>query len=86
MLIQTPQSATPRCTATVELLSKRQRPYLFMVTVVGEPPHVATRRYRVIADSDNSAALKGLELFVNEFSPKEIRENAGTITPKARLQ
>ena len=88
MAILDPKSCTPRCTATVELLSKVFRPFLFMVTVVGLPPHAQTRRYKVAADTDNSAAIKGLELFVREFSSRELQiATAGaTITPKAKLQ
>jgi len=55
------------CDATVELISRRQRPYLFEVTVTGLPPHVATRKYTIAAKDDNSAAMKGLQLFVKEM-------------------
>jgi|HubBroStandDraft_1064217.scaffolds.fasta_scaffold85950_1 hypothetical protein len=84
--ILTPRTATPRCTAIVDLISKFQRPYLFLVTVTGEPPHAGVRKYHVIADSDNSAAMKGLELYVKEFSDPAVRLLTGTITPKAKLQ
>lgn len=55
------------CNAVVDLISRRQRPYLFLVTVTGLPPHVATRRYTIDAKDDNSAAMKGIGLFVKEF-------------------
>lgn len=81
-MIQLPQSGTPRCTATVELLSRHQRPYLFSVTVTGEPPHAWARAYTIAADSDNSAAIKGMELFVDEVQKLP---GVGSIVPKARL-
>ena len=82
MLVK-PQNASPRCQATVDLISQVMRPYLFRVTVVGEPPHVATRQYVIAADSDDAAALRGLELFVEEFS----RPAPGvlSIAPEAKL-
>jgi hypothetical protein len=55
------------CDATVELLQRRVRPYVFEVTVTGLPPHVATRKYTIAAKSDNDAAMKGIQLFVEEF-------------------
>ena len=55
------------CNATVDLLSRRQRPYLFEVTVTGLPPHIATRRYTIASKDDNGAAMKGISLFVKEF-------------------
>jgi hypothetical protein len=56
------------CDATVELISRRQRPYLFRVTVTGLPPHVTTRIYDIAAVSDDAAAHKGIDLFVKEMS------------------
>lgn len=92
-MIETFQSATPRCSATVELASLAERPYRFLVTVVGQPPHAFRRVYNVIgpkgADVESAAdscALKGLELFVKEFSPKgPLSENVATAVPKVRL-
>ena len=55
------------CDAVVDLISRVQRPYLFRVTVTGLPPHVATRVYHISAKNDNSAAMKGLSLFVKEM-------------------
>ena len=81
MILQ-PESCTPRCQATVDLLSAVMRPYLFRVTVIGEYPHAHRRVYSISADTDNSAALKGMELFVDEF--KRI-PGVGTIVPKAKL-
>jgi hypothetical protein len=54
--------------ATVELVSKVIRPYVFRVTVTGLPPHAHTRQYQISAPSDDSAAMKGLQLFEAEFS------------------
>lgn len=87
MTILDPQSCTPRCTAIVDLISRVFRPYLFEVTVTGEPPHSGVRKYRIAADSENSAAIKGLELYVKEWSaPGPLRLLTGTIAPKAKLQ
>jgi hypothetical protein len=85
-VIQTPENATPRCTAVVDLISRVFRPYLFMVTVTGEYPHNCVRRFRVAAPSEDSAAMKGLELFVAEFTPKTVVERTATQVPKAKLQ
>jgi hypothetical protein len=85
-MIVTPQSAGPRCTCTVDLISRLFRPYLFMVTVTGEPPHSVVRRYRVAADSDDSAAVSGMRMFVKEFMPRSVRSEVATLTPKAKLQ
>lgn len=54
--------------ATVDLISRVQRPWLFRVTVTGKPPHAQTRSYTIAAESDNSAAFKGLELFQRDMS------------------
>lgn len=81
--ILTPENATPRCTATVDLISKVMRPWLFRVTVTGEPPHAFRRVYPIAAPDDNAAAIKGLELFVAEFGRK--LPGVGTVTPRARL-
>jgi predicted DCC family thiol-disulfide oxidoreductase YuxK len=55
------------CDAIVDLISRIQRPYLFKVTVTGLPPHVATRIYEINANTDDRAAMKGIQLFVKEF-------------------
>jgi hypothetical protein len=55
------------CDATVELIHRHIRPYVFLVTVTGLPPHVAMRKYTIAAKDDNSAAMKGLSLFVEEM-------------------
>ena len=83
-MILTPQSAVPRATATVDLLSKVMRPWLFRVTVTGEPPHAHTRVYPIAAPDDNSAAVKGLELFVLEFGRK-MPDGVVSAAPKARF-
>lgn len=56
------------CGAVVDLISRRQRPYLFRVTVTGQPPHAVRRIYDIAAHDDNGAAQKGLDLFVHEMS------------------
>lgn len=82
-MILTLENATPRCKAAVKLVSKFQRPYVFLVTVTGEFPHGYVREYPIAADSDDSAAIKGMELFVNQFG----RYIPGTVSsaPKARI-
>lgn len=82
-MIALPNQTTPRCQATVDLISRVMRPYLFRVTVVGEYPHAYRRVYVIAADSDDSAAIKGMELFVEEFG----RQVPGVISvaPKAKL-
>ena len=84
-IIQTPQNATPRCTATVKLASKYFRPYEFEVIVTGEPPHPFRVRYRIRAPDDHSAAVKGMQLFTNEFLPWIARQGVADHSPKAKL-
>lgn len=55
------------CDASVDLIARHCRPYIFLVTVTGLPPHVATRRYTLEAMSDDKAAMKGISLFVKEM-------------------
>jgi hypothetical protein len=85
-VIETPQTASPRCTATVKLLSRYFRPYLFEVIVVGEPPHPYRVTYKIAAPDDDSAALKGIQLFTNEFLPWIIKQQVADLTPKAVVQ
>jgi hypothetical protein len=85
-MIIAPENAMPRCTAIVDLISRVFRPYLFMVTVSGEPPHVATRRYRILAPDEDSAAISGIRLFVQEFMPRAVRAEMATLEPMAKLQ
>jgi hypothetical protein len=67
----------------VDLISKVMRPWLFRVTVTGEPPHAFIRVYPIAAPDDDSAAMKGLELFCAEFGPKI--PGVASAAPKARL-
>jgi hypothetical protein len=53
--------------ATVDLIARHCRPYIFLVTVTGLPPHVAIRRYTIEAVTDDAAAMKGIRLFVKEM-------------------
>jgi hypothetical protein len=85
-MIQTPKTAAPRCTATVKLLSRYFRPYLFEVVVVGEPPHPYRVTYKIAAPDDDSAAFKGMQLFVREFLPWVAKQQMLDIAPKAKLQ
>lgn len=82
-MILTLENATPRCKATVKLVSRTKRPYVFQVTVTGEFPHAYRRVYPIAADSDNSAALKGMEMFVQEFGRQV--PGVATVAPKAKV-
>lgn len=82
-MIVTLENATPRCKAAVRLVSRAQRPYVFQVTVTGEFPHARRRVYPIAADSDDSAALKGMELFVQEFGRQV--PGVASVTPKAKI-
>lgn len=62
------EEARVLCQATVDLLSRRQRPFLFKVTVTGKPPHDVTRVYEIKTFSDNQAAMLGIDRFVKEMS------------------
>ena len=53
-----------RATAIVDNLSSG----LFKVTVTGLPPHAQQRVYTLSARDDNSAAMTGIEYFVNAMS------------------
>jgi predicted DCC family thiol-disulfide oxidoreductase YuxK len=55
------------CDATVDLISKVQRPWLFKVTVTGLPPHAYTRTYEIAARNDDTAAMTGIRQFVKEM-------------------
>lgn len=59
------------------------RPYLFRVTVVGEYPHAYRESYTIAADSDASAAIKGMEVFCAKYGRQ--LPGVGTIAPKAKL-
>ena len=92
-MILTPQSAAPRCDATVDLISRAQRPYLCRVTVTGKPPHEHRRVYTVQAPAGydierafDSCAMKGIELFVKEFSNPVVAREMATLAPRAKLQ
>ena len=85
-MILTPQTATPRCTCKVDLLSRYFRPYNFLVTVWGEPPHPYVRRYKIAAPTEDEAAVCGLQMFVKEFMPRTVREEMAELAPKAKLQ
>lgn len=85
-MIVEPKHAAPMCDATVDLISLFHRPYLFRVNVVGKPPHEYSREYTVAADSDDSAAMKGIELFVKEFTTSAPIREMETLAPKAVQQ
>jgi hypothetical protein len=64
--ILTVDTADVRCKATVDLISKVQRPYLFRVTVTGEPPHGKVRKYDLARLTETEAAMDAMKLFVSE--------------------
>jgi len=84
-MILSPQNAAPRCTCTVDLLSRVFRPYNFLVTVRGEPPHAFIRQYKIAAPTDDEAAACALQLFVKEFMPAVIRNEVAPLAPRAKL-
>ena len=80
-MIWTQDPKTPRCEATVDLLSRVFRPFNFLVTVRGLPPHEFVRRYRVAAPTDDDAACVGMQEFAKEFMPREVREQVAPAAP-----
>jgi hypothetical protein len=68
MAIIDPKKCHVRCEATVDLMSKVFRPWLFKVTVTGSPPHIATRVYEIYGKSEDAAAMAGIDKFVKEMS------------------
>lgn len=78
---------TPRVNASVELVSRVQRPYVFQVTVTGLPPHAWSRAYTIevreggLMDAEAAAANKGMELFMAECQPIP---GVASIVPRAR--
>lgn len=84
-------NASPRCTCTVDLLSRVFRPYHFLVTVTGEFPHAFVRCYKIAAPNEDDAAAYGMQLFVKECMaaagvPKVVRDEIAQIAPRAKLQ
>lgn len=82
MLVK-PESAVPMVDVTVDLVSRVMRPYLFRVTAIGKPPHAHRRVYTVRANDDDGAAMKGIELFVKEFTTARPILEMPTLAPKA---
>lgn len=70
------------CDATVDLISKLQRPYLFRVTVTGLPPHAHIRTYDIAAKNDDTAAMRGIREFVHEMEHPTL---AAFPTPQIRI-
>jgi hypothetical protein len=67
-MIATNQNSLVLADATVELISKVYRPWLFRVTVTGKPPFKATRIYEIYGKSDSDAAFAGIARFEKEMS------------------
>ena len=68
MSLVNPATVGVRCSCIVDLISRRQRPYLFRVSVTGEYPHNVKRTYDIAAASDDAAAMRGLAQFEREMS------------------
>lgn len=85
-MILKPESAVPRCDAVVDLVSRVMRPWLFRVTVTGQPPHAYRREYLIRGPDDNACALKGLDLFVREFTTAAPIRDMAPISPRAERQ
>jgi hypothetical protein len=66
--IITTNEAKVYCNATVDLISRVQRPYLWKVTVTGLPPHAVTKVYEIAAKTDDIAAFRGIDIFVKQMS------------------
>lgn len=57
-----------RASATVTLLSRVQRPYLFRVRVEGQFPHNRVREYDITAIHESAAAFEGIRIFERQMS------------------
>jgi len=63
-----PDSAPVRAQATVALISRVQRPYLFKVRVEGQFPHNRIREYDLAAVNEAAAAFEGIKIFERQMS------------------
>jgi hypothetical protein len=52
---------------TMELISRRQRPYLFRVKVWGQPPHAVTRIYDIAGANEEAVARVAIARFTKEM-------------------
>jgi hypothetical protein len=84
MAIVKPQAARVLCSCTMDLVSRVQRPYIFAVTVTGEPPHAYTRKYEIASYSEDAAAQVALDTFVREMSAQERLLAAICASPEKR--
>jgi hypothetical protein len=69
--VKSPNDGRVLCSCTMDLVSRVQRPFVFVVTVTGEPPHAFTRKYEIAAYSDDAAAQCAIDTFVKEMSVQE---------------
>ena len=60
--------APVRAQATVTLLSRVQRPYLFRVVVKGQFPHNHVREYDISGKNEADAAFQGIKIFERQMS------------------
>jgi hypothetical protein len=68
MSLVNPSTVGVRCSCTVDLLSRRQRPYVFRVSVTGEYPHAVKRTYDITGVNEDAAAMSGMDKFQREMS------------------
>jgi hypothetical protein len=54
------------CSATMDLISRLQRPYHWRVTVTGQPPHAWVRTYDIAGNNQNDVAQLAINRFVAE--------------------
>ena len=55
------------CSCVMDLISRVQRPYLWRVTVTGQPPHAVVRKYDIAGNDQNAVADLALKRFVAEM-------------------
>jgi hypothetical protein len=63
-----PDEAPVHAQATVALISRVQRPYLFRVRVEGQFPHNRVREYDLTAVNEAAAAFEGIKIFERQMS------------------
>jgi len=79
MQLVKPDEARPLCQATVDLISRVYRPWLFRVTVCGLPPHAFTKVYEIQGASESDAAFAGIDRFVKEATRPRIADHLAPV-------
>jgi hypothetical protein len=67
-LIRSLDDAPVRAQATVALISRVQRPYLFRVRVEGQFPHNKVREYDIAGVNEAAVAFEGIRIFERQMS------------------